>query len=281
LPQAVPPIDLKVDVYAVFDTRQGGISFDADGNLFVGNFGRDPADDPSRVFRVSPGGAAITESIDLFEDPDVLLVDVGGLEAAAGNVLIGGSTDLAVVGQLHEMTPDGQNVGTLEHMCLRNIGHLIFDRDDRLLVTNFNPAANVCAVKGGVVTELIADVVGGGPAGLTVQDPDTGDLFVTSENRVHRYDSDGALLMADYATGGVLAYGPAGSLFEGLLMRRSGVLLVRPDPESEDETALLMDSINGLVAFDANDNLYISDWPNGRVVRVSPNTLPPTAVGCP
>ena len=40
LPVAADGVDLDVDVYAVFDTGPGGLSFDANGNLFAGNLTR-------------------------------------------------------------------------------------------------------------------------------------------------------------------------------------------------------------------------------------------------
>lgn len=44
--------------------------------------------------------------------------------------------------------------------------------------------ANLCVVQGSLVSVSIDDVKRDGPAAVTVQDPDTGDLFVTSEQMV-------------------------------------------------------------------------------------------------
>ncbi len=285
LPTPATGSSLNVDVYAVFDMRPAGISFADDGTLYVGT---DVPEPMSPVFWVQPGGTSIGTSTTLFADPDAVVVDVNGLFATAGNVLIGGSPDGGQTGQLMEMTAagqpgEGQQVGEpFRDMCLRNINHLIFDRDDRLLVTNFNNvSANVCAIEGGMVTDLIPDVEGDGPAGITVQDPVTGDLFVTTENNVYRYNSGGTMPVLYTDNGTALAYGPAGSAFEGLLIRRSGMLL-RVDLGTSVETPLLTGSI-GPLAFDSNGagaNLYFADRPNRRVIRVSEQRLDPTPA-CP
>lgn len=282
LPVPAPGSDLRVDVYAVFETQQAAISFATDGTLFAGNFGRNQADDPSAVFWVTPGADAINNSSPtLFDDPDALVVDADGLVAAAGNVLIGG-VNADGNGQITEMTPVGANAGALfVGGCLGNISHLLFDNANRLIVTNFNEA-NVCVVQAGAVSELIDNVEGDGPAGVTVQDPDTGDLFVTSDGIVHRYSSDGTLEQANYIVGSALAHGPVGSRFDGLLLRASGMLFLLPEPDNPaNQEPLLSGAIGGSVAFDADGNLYISNAGNRRVLRVSPDNLPPTIVGCP
>lgn len=291
LPVPAPGSDLRVDVYAALDITPIGISFAADGTLFIGT---NDADQVSSVLWVSPDGTSISESPEQFDDPDALIVDRDGRIAdTAGNVLIGGSSDGGNTGQIVEMTPEGVRVDddpVPPDPCLRNINHLVFDRDNRLLATNFNnESANVCAVLEGnppenlpTVMDLIPDVQGDGPAGVTVQDPNTGDLFVTSENTVYRYNLDGIWSGADNdIEGTAFAYGPEGSPFEGLLIRRSGMLLVR-NLGTDEETPLLTGSVGSFVTFDADANLYISDPPGLRVLRVSleSRNLPPTAVGC-
>lgn len=282
LPVPEPGSDLFVDVYAVFDTRVGALSFATDGTLFVGNFGRDQADDPSAVFWVTPEADSIDNSSpNLFVDPDALIVDVAGLVGETGNVLIGG-INMDGMGQITEMTPTGGDEGTLfVGGCLGNIQSLLFDNANRLLATNFNQA-NVCAIEDSVVSNLIPDVEGEGPAGATAQDPDTGDLFVTSENVVHRYNSDGTLEQANYVVGTVLAHGPPGSRFDGLVLRNGGMLLLIPDPENPSgQEPLLSGGTGSFVTFDANANLYISNAQDQRVLRVSTEDLDPTGVGCP
>ena len=288
LPDPAGGSGLKVDVYAVLEFTPVGLSFAADGTLFIGT---NPPEPTSPVFWVSPDGSTLNQSPEDFADPDALIVDTDGLVAdTAGNVLIGGSFDGGNTGQLVEMDREGRSVGDpFLHPCLRNINHLIFDRDDRLIATNYNLVdANVCAVlQDRSVIDLIPNVEGDGPAGLTVQDPNTGDLYVTTEGIVHRYSSDGDPLELNYTTqGSAMAYGPALSPFEGLLIRRSGQLLVRRVPASDTEELLLTGSVGSFYAFDADGkdaNLYISDPPGLRVLRVSleSKNLPPTDVGCP
>ena len=131
------------------------------------------------------------------------------------------------------------------------------------------------------MSNLIPDVEGDGPAGATAQDPDTGDLFVASENVVHRYSSDGTLEQANYVVGTVLAHGPPGSRFDGLLLRNAGLLLI-PDPDDPTtQEPLVSGAIGSFITFDANANLYISNAQNQRVLRVSTEDLDPTGVGCP
>lgn len=216
----------------------------------------------------------IGKSVDnVFVDPDAVVVYLNGKVATMGNVLIGGSADGGQTGQLMETTRagqlrEGEQVKVIEDpenaafLCLRNINHLIFDQAGRLLVTNFNNRnANVCAITSSDPNDfidLIHDVEGDGPAGITVQYLGTGgtagDLFVTAENNMYRYNSDAQpqlpTLYAEQRS--AFAYGPKGSPFEGLLIRHSGMLLVRPDVESDQETPLLEGSI-GFIAFYPND----------------------------
>ena len=276
---------LTVDVYAVLEIMPVGISFAADGTLFIGT---NSPEQTSPVFWVSPDGTTLNQSPENFADPDALIVDTDRLVATTqGNVLIGGSIDGGNTGQLVEMNPGGNSVGDpFLDPCLRNINHLMFDRDDRLIVTNYNVIdSNVCAVlPDRSVINLIPNVAGDGPAGLTVQDPDSGDLYVTTEGIVHRYSWDGNLLELNYTMqGSAMAYGPQGSPFEGLLIRRPGELLVRRDPASASEELLLSGRVGSFHAFypdNENANLYISDPPGLRVLRVSSESLPPTDVGC-
>jgi hypothetical protein len=280
LPVAADGVELDVDVYAVFDTGPGGLSFDANGNLFAGNFGTAGAGDASPVLKVSPQG--LITKLDEVEDPDVLIVDLTGLGAtAAGNVLVGGVNSDGD-GQITEMTPDGDIVPEgkiVDDVCLGNINHMMFDTRGRLVLTNFN-AGSVCTIKDDVISTLIPQVQGGGQGATTIEDPNTTALYVTSENSIYEYDSDGALQNTEpFTTGSALAYGSSVP-FDGLLVRRSGMLQAR-DLDTNEETHLLTGSIGGNVTFDANGNLYIADTGNRRILRVSPADTVDPSPACP
>ena len=136
-----------------------------------------------------------------------------------------------------------------------------------------------------VVTELISTLEGDAPAGGLAQDPATGDLFITTAGIVRRYGLDGILKDGSYYSGGTaVGYGPAGSAFAGLLLRRGARLDLRANVEDAgSDITLLNGQIGSFVAFypdDATADLYISDV-SPRILRVSTSPVGNTGAGCP
>jgi hypothetical protein len=285
----------KVDGYAVFDTRPGGISFATDGTLFVGNVGGpDPQQQTVPVLQVNPDADGILASTNDVRDPDVVIVDTAGFVATAGHVFAGGE-NMQGIGQLTELSRapfeivDGKDIlGS----CIDNVTVMLFDQSQRLLIGNFDQTmvtAPVCAVQSQDNVVVVSDFILTLPGDLTdaisgiVQEP-AGNLFVSQADRVHRFNADGAPVSDDYTTGTALGYGPSGSDFEGLLILRGNVLFRRSDLADDENDEVLLTFTDGTgtanyVAFRGAD-LYISQIEQKRILRVSTAKLAPTDLGC-
>lgn len=316
-----------VDVYATFEgDSPGAISFADDGRLFVANVGVIGVPSPEQNLPILRIDAAATEvaEIGIVSDPDVLVVDNGGLVAMTGNVLVGGLLEMRVegrlVGRLTELDDEsGATINTAESdpdPCIFNVSAMLFAQDNSLLLGNFVLPADatddnvpaVCKVTkdtglGWVLAETFIMPLNQPVSGLT-QAPrannEDGDLFLSRTvqlaapevprpriDEVDRYDSTGTLESGSLTEGIVLGYGPVGSEFDGVLILRSSGNLDLVNPVSSLGSTLLTgveDDVGNSAAFYPNGSdavLYISQWEQRRILRVS-KTLPgATDIGCP
>lgn len=317
-----PGSTFSVDVYAVFgDTSPGSISFADDGRLYVANVGELGVPSPEQnlpILRIDEAATTI-DALGRVEDPDVVIVDVLGVIADEGNVLAGGLRGnpggQRPIGRITELDaePDteGTEVATIESdPCIYNVSAMLFVADDSLLVGNFvqvdegrdDVVPAVCKltrVGEQVATETLIDPVDRAVSGLArAPEADaSGSLFVSRidqpaseavERRdvVYRYAFDGSD-ETELTDGTLLAYGPSGTPFDGLIVLRADGELYVVDPDTGEPVRTLLTGVTDgtgtsgtLRTTDAGTVLYLSEWENRRILRVSETALPPTAIGC-
>jgi hypothetical protein len=303
------------------DTSPGAISFADDGRLFVANVGVLGVPSPEQdlhILRIDAAATMIEESDDKVNDPDVLIVDNDGLVATSGNVLVGGLKGIPVngrdVGLLTEQNASGTTMRTAESdPCIYNVSAMLFAQDDSLLLGNFVLGSDdrddnvpaVCKVTPGaawILTETFIAPLDQAVSGLA-QAPrannEDGDLFLsrivqlaTDEvpriDEVDRYHSTGTIESESLTEGIVLGYGPEGSEFDGVLILRSNGNLDLVNPVSSLGSTLLTgleeEHVGNSAAFYPNGSdavLYISQWEQRRILRVSEGPLDATKLGCP
>ena len=253
-----------------------------DGSLYVG---RDLSgstggpDDPARIHRISPAGV-VSEFGPFIDDPDAVLFDAAGVASPVpGSVLVGGRDQHInpLQGRVQAIAPDETAVTIIgPSTALINPTGMAFDSTGRLIVTTFD-TGDVFAYIGGAETLLIDEVSG---ATDVVVDPSNDDLLVSwSDGSIRRYSSTGALLDGAYGTGRGLGFGPGNAVFGTDLYTVSNGDLLRIDPTG---AATVIGSgfqtVFGL-AFGADGNLYVTEFDNDRVLRISECPLTAEATG--
>lgn len=259
-----------VQVYATFPTDPATISFDGDDDLFVGNFNNPgPPDVEANVWRVDRTDSSVAPCAAV-DDPDAVYIDRNGLIAAAGSVLVGGWRYTTTTGQVVAIAPGCGGATPISFGGgLGNISTFAEDALGRLFAANASEL-NVMMWNGSGWSEFIPPTTGN--ARLTV---DGNDLYVSnytaSASVVRRYDSGGVLVDPGFAVGAVLAVGPAGGDFEGIIVARADSLFA-VDPATRAATPILsglLETVNG-VAFDSGGDLYLSQGGAAdRVLRVT------------
>lgn len=267
-----------VHVYATFPTDPAAISFDGDDDLFVGNFNNPgPPDVAADVWRVERTDSSVAPCAAV-DDPDAVYIDRNGLIAAAGSVLVGGWRYATTTGQVVAIAPGCGGATPISFGGgLGNITTFAEDELGRLFAAN-GSEFNVMMWNGSSWSEFIPPTTGN--VRLAV---DGNDLYVSSHpptmNVVRRYDSGGALVDPSFAVGAVLAVGPVGGDFEGIIVARADSLFA-VDPVTHVATPILsghLGAVNG-VAFDSGGDLYLSQGGTfDRVLRVTQSHV--TAVG--
>lgn len=257
------------------------LAFDAAGYLYVGrdNSGSGGGfGDAVKIHRVAPGGSPVaTYGASAAVDPDAVVVDTAGLFGAAGAVLVGGQISDMTGGHITRIFPD-QSVATLfgPTTSWHNPTSFIFDRDGRLLFTN--------SVNPGTSPPGVYQSTGGFPTALFVTSMNPGSIAVDSQNRIfisHSdgtikiYDEAGSLVDAAFAAGlggpASLAIGLFGGEDESVFAIDSGGGLRRIDMAGVSTT--IGSGFAGVRAlrFGPDDAIYVSEFNNDRVLRVSPS----------
>lgn len=244
----------SVSVYASFPTDPAGISFDAFDNLFVGNFNTPGLPDVvAPVFRVDAGDSSVTTCANV-ADPDAVYVDRNGLFAASGTLLVGGWEFGTTTGRIVAVPAGcGGGVTIASGGLIDNVASFAEDALGNFYIAN--GSANTICVWNGTTLSPFGSVL---PAFPNIAIDGT-RIFISSGGIIQEYDLSGTVVDPAFSTGAVLAVGPAGSDFEGVLVAR-GDTLVAIDPVSKSETLVLSGpGANAYsVVFDSAGDLYFS-----------------------
>jgi hypothetical protein len=271
----------EVHVHATLPAPHG-LSFGADGSLFVG---RDAAGE-QRIQRVPADGGAPAEygplpvpaPLGVFVDRD------GAFATESGAVVVGGGA--AGAGALAAILPSQSEPGpgaTLQELAAPGAGLVaprqIERRGTDLLVVD--PGASTIFVfpPGGPLAPLIVSPAGEAPRSLAVG-PD-GELYVAhADGAIRRYDATGAPAAAPLATGLIgevaLAYPTSGNFLVLLHVVEGGTgQLFALDPEGA-RLALGegFPARPGELELGPDGALYLSAPDEGLVYRVSPRLGP-------
>ena len=175
-----------------------------------------------------------------------------------GSVLVGGGADIL------EVPSDGSDASVLfSGGCLANIQITLIDGDGRLFTVAY-PSTGVCYIE--ETPETFVEV-GYQVEGLAFGE--SGEVFLSYNDSIHVYDSEGALLTRGLARGRAIGYCSAG-VFEDLLqliVLRDGDL-ISINLETLVERPILSGIAGSYVAFDSVGNLYLAETSNQRVLRV-------------
>lgn len=244
----------NVSVYATFPSDPAGISFDGSDNLFVGNFNTPGLPDVvAPVFRVDAVDSSVTTCADV-ADPDAVYVDRNGLFSAPGTLLVGGWEFGTTTGRIVAV-PAGCGGGTTiaSGGLIDNVASFAEDALGNFYIAN--GSANTICVWDGTTLAPFGPVLPAFP-GIAI---DGTRIFISSADTIQEYDLSGSIVDPAFSTGAVLAVGPAGSDFEGVLVARGDTLLAI-DPDTKSETLILSGpGANAYsVAFDSAGDLYFS-----------------------
>ena len=268
-PLPVAEYPFLVETYADFDARPGQISFDDEDNLFAGNFylaGQDGV--PVSVWKISPLDRIPVPFGPPIPDPDVLVVDRNGDLGGVGSVLVGGGDDV------YEVPPDGSGASVLfSGGCLSNIQNIVIDELGRLFALS-HPSTGVC-----YIDETIETFVEVGSQVRSLAFGENGEVFVSYDDSVHVYDSEGEILTRGLARGTAIGYCSTGvfqDLLQLMVIRDGDLISIELDTLAE--TLVLSGIAGGYLAFDSVGDFYLSETSNQRVLRVY---LDPTAVAVP
>lgn len=257
----------SVFIYAPLASFPGSISFDAFDNLYVGNFNNQGLPNVEAHVWVVDAGDSSVSSCAFVEDPDAVYVDRNGLFSAPGTLLVGGLIDGSVpqTGRIYGVANNcGPNAILATGGCVHNVFIFAEDALGNLYIANAT-ARTVCRWNGAAWTPFLA---------AFATDPsiavDGTDIYISSSGTVQRYDLAGNLVDPAFAAGMVRATGPAGSVFEGIIVTRGDTLMVAVDPDTKVESPILTGpKSSGYVAFDSSNDLYLAqNMPTGGTGRV-------------
>lgn len=267
----IPGFD--VEVFAdVVDPMM--LSFGPDGMLYVGRdnsgSGGGPGDAVS-IHRVTPGGA-VTEFGPAIPDPDALVFDPTGIIGSGDSVLVG-SLLPSNVGRITEVLASDESAGIVcESPLFLNPSGMVFDRDDRLLFTG-NSRSRVFVSEGECPPPELA--VAPSPVAIAVDSENR--FFVCGIDGVVRsFAPDGTPIsdsVAQFAGWAPLEFGPGGAFGTDLyaIDRTAGILYrVTANGPCEVGSGFVM-GVGGDLAFGADGSLYIPEFANDRILRVTPS----------
>jgi hypothetical protein len=263
------------------------LAFDSTGVMYVGrdNSGSGGgAGDAVKIHRVGLGGAPVVEyGSSAIVDPDALVVDASGDIGSAGAVLVGGQISNAAGGHITEVAID-ESITVLfgPTTAFHNPTDFVFESGGRLLFTN--------AVNPGTSSPGLYQSSGGPPTALftttsnllgVALDP-AGRIFVTaSDGTIRIYDSSGSLIDGSFATGlgssPLLAIGKLGSSSTDVFTVNISGELVRIEMSGSSTVIGTGFGTATDLQFGSDGALYVSEFVNDQVLRISPIPAVPSA----
>ena len=247
------------------------LTFDAGGVLFTGrdNSGSGGGfGDAVRIHVVAAGGGVGVEfGTSTITDPDTVTIDLlGSITGIPGSVLVGGGTGTGST-RLSSVSPGGTVSEVFTTTLLSDINAMAVDSTGRLLLGD---DTGIHVTTGGPPTGLVGL---GGPRAASLAVDSLDRIFVaTTDDAIRIYNSDGTLHDgAFYSGSGVLslAFGNGGAFGHDLyaINTVSGELLRFT---SLGLPTVLGTGFNGdHLAFGPDHNLYIAEFDNDRILRVS------------
>lgn len=253
----------KIAVYASVSEPMK-LTFAPDDTLYVG---RQPG---ARVHRIPPGGTASEFGGDQ-SDPDAVIVDtIGKISGVPNSVLVGGGGILAAIHPNQVST-------ILFSSGFADVDDMKFDRNGRLIFSDDNP--QVLSLTGNAQT-------GDSPQVLFTTPSRPGSIAISDDNQIFVALADGTIRIynANGTPAGTFAFGLAGldtylefgpgeGGFGHALYVLSGSNLLRINMQGKMTTigsgfSTGPSSGTGFI-FGPDKALYVSDYPNNRVLKIS------------
>lgn len=254
----------KIAVYASVSEPMK-LSFAPDGTLYVG---RQPG---ARIHRIPPGGGTASEFGGDQSDPDAVLVDtIGKISGVPNSVLVGGGGILAAIHPNEVST-------ILFSSGFADVDDMKFDRNGRLIFSDDNP--QVLSLTGNAQT-------GDSPQVLFTTPSRPGSIAISDDNQIFVALADGTIRIYNangtqagtFASGlagldTYLEFGPGEGGFGHALYVLSGSNLLRINMQGKMTTigsgfSTGPSSGTGFI-FGPDKALYVSDYPNNRVLKIS------------
>jgi hypothetical protein len=260
---ALPTVSagFSVEIYATVNQPMK-LSFGSDGELY---FGRHEGN--LRIHRIAPGGSSVSEFGPTMVDPDAVLFDSAGLiSGIRDSVLVGGG------GVLTAISPT-QTATVVFNSGFVDSDDMKFDLTGRLVFSDDLP--QVLTSNGSPPTALFSTP--SRPGSIAIDDFNR--IFVAlADGTIAIHNADGTLADSAFATGlagldTYIAFGPGQGGFGNALYVLSGSELLvfneRARPENIGSGFSVGPSSGTGFVFGPDNELYVSDFQNGRVLRVS------------
>jgi hypothetical protein len=258
-----------VQDYAIVEgSNPQEIAFDSSGVLYIGNDGSPPGQGLANIHRVLPQGPLPRTGQDYsyeLADPDAVLVDTGLITEIPGSVLVGGA------GHISAIYPDDQSIHQIWESS--NPHEMLFDNSGRLLI--MHPTGEVEVSSGAAPTTLINLPGSLECYGMTV-DSSNRILLRCLDGTIRIYDSDGSLIDDSFVIGLEeeavcgLTIGLGEANWGSDLYTISYGQLLRIDPSTGNISYIGsgFDSRYPDLEIRPDGALYISDWPNDKILIV-------------
>ncbi len=288
---ATPNVPGAITTTYATPTHPKEIDFASDGTLFSG---RDECGgcttDVTNIWRIGIGGSPVQQIGTPIQDPDSVVVDRSGtVSGTPGTVLVGGyaNAGAGVVKMIAQSGPQSNQVSILvpPTITLRNPTGLSFDRFGRLLVAdgggftnpNYPDTGNWGMISNGSFIILNTN----GPARPNHLAMDmTNRIVVSAENErnLWLFSSSGMFLSSNFVSGvqsGSQAGCQLASAHGGFwgtsiyVISGAGNLLQLDLNGRTNLVGTGFDNATGL-KFGDDDSLYLSEYANSRVLRITP-----------
>lgn len=262
----------RVEEYAslIYPTE---LSVDEFGDVFTGR-NSDGGRTAHYIRRVHDGGVERYSNTTI-TDPDSTYYDLTGeFSGVPGSVLVGGLQSSGSSGKITAVLPDGEVVTIAgPDSAVGNVAHMERDTRGRLLFLN---SSNLMAFKDGIVSQ-VGTISSPGIRGMAVS-PD-GIIYISNEGGgISSYDLDGNLLNASFGSAGgnkpwsaTFSKGGVWGQMLYVIDDQTGEL-TRFDENGHAEVVGTGFFGGAYLAFGPADVLYIGDYINDRILRVTPTS---------